>query len=194
MRGGRNGAPGRFLDRGMTIGGRARGYLVVLLVGAAAVGCSKGVQAGDSADQAAAHMQGRCPVTLPNRSVPPGEDPPPGARNDYLGNGQLWTVLWPRGVVVALPDNVARTGRIGMKFPWWRGVRGQLKITGRRLDARAPALRANIPSGYGPIGFQSTLLIFPTRGCWEVTGRVGEARLKFVTLVRVKRPRRAENR
>jgi hypothetical protein len=42
---------------------------------------------------------------------------------------------------------------------------------------------ANIPSGYGDSGFQATGIIFPTEGCWEVTGRVGEASLTFVTLV-----------
>jgi len=30
---------------------------------------------------------------------------------------------------------------------------------------------------------QPTELIFPTEGCWEVTGRVGDASLTFVTLV-----------
>lgn len=32
-------------------------------------------------------------------------------------------------------------------------------------------------------GFQVTGLIFPTPGCWEVTGIVGESKLSFVTLV-----------
>ena len=182
-------------------GGR---YLLTLLVAAAAVGCGGGSEAGGDSDPrdgrtsvglAAAPAPSGCRVTVPNGSVPPGEKRPPGARNDtYLGNGQLWTAIWPRGVVVARRDNVARDGRIGMKFPWWRGVRGKLKITGRRLYVRAPRLRASIPGGYGPIGFQSTMLIFPAKGCWKVTGRVGDARLTFVTLVRVKRPRRAENR
>jgi hypothetical protein len=70
-----------------------------------------------------------------------------------------------------------------MKWWWWRGVRGSLLITGRRLDAAAPPLRADIPSGYGDIGFQSTALTFPTEGCWEVTGTVGNTELTFVTLV-----------
>jgi len=78
-----------------------------------------------------------------------------------------------------------------MKFGWTRGegVRGKLKIHGRRLDAAAPPLRARIPDGYGETGFQATALIFPTEGCWEVTGEVGETRLTFVTrVVRVREP------
>ena len=36
-------------------------------------------------------------------------------------------------------------------------------------------------------GFQATALIFPTEGCWEVTGEVADTRVKFVTrVVRVK--------
>jgi hypothetical protein len=77
-----------------------------------------------------------------------------------------------------LPD-----GSLSMKFPWWRGVRGQLTIEGRRLDASAPPFRARIPEGYGDTGVQATALIFPSAGCWEVTGKVDQARLTFVTLV-----------
>jgi hypothetical protein len=44
-------------------------------------------------------------------------------------------------------------------------------------------LRAEVPSGYGDKGFQATALVFATPGCWEVTGRVGDAGLTFVTKV-----------
>jgi hypothetical protein len=70
-----------------------------------------------------------------------------------------------------------------MKWPWWRLVRGPLAIEGRRLDGAAPPLRAHIPDGYHNAGFQSSALVFPTPGCWEVTGSIGEASLTFVTEV-----------
>jgi hypothetical protein len=38
-------------------------------------------------------------------------------------------------------------------------------------------------SDYGPIRFQASEIIFPTAGCWEVTGQVKSANLTFVTLV-----------
>jgi len=123
-----------------------------------------------------------CPVTDPNGSTPPGEQPSP----DQHGNGQIWTGLWPEGKVVfepGGPGQVLPDGSLGMKWWWWRGVEGQLMIEGRRLDAPAPPLRAEIPEGYGEIGFQAAGLIFPSEGCWEVTGSVGEAELTFVTLV-----------
>jgi hypothetical protein len=100
--------------------------------------------------------------------------------------------LWPDGTVVFTPGgpgSIEPDGSLGMKFPWWRenGLRGKLKIYGKRLDAPAPPLRASIPEGYGDTGFQSTGLIFPTAGCWEVTGEVGDTRLTFVTrVVRIK--------
>jgi hypothetical protein len=31
--------------------------------------------------------------------------------------------------------------------------------------------------------FQASAVTFPTEGCWNVTGRAGEASLTFVTLV-----------
>ena len=115
-----------------------------------------------------------CPITRPNHNIPPGEEDNPGAeRSAYYGNGKLWTVLY--GIVHQTPK--------GTKFLWWRGVPGRLTISGRRLDGPAPALRARIPDGYGPIDFQATRIFFPTPGCWRATGTVGGEKLSFVTLV-----------
>ena len=72
-----------------------------------------------------------------------------------------------------------------MKFPWFRaaGLKGRLTVTGRRLDVAAPPLKAVIPNGYLDKGFQATGLIFPTEGCWEITGKVGDTTLTFVNRV-----------
>jgi hypothetical protein len=122
--------------------------------------------------------QGTCPLTLPNGQTMPG------GREAGMnhGNGKLWTAMWPHNVVIATPVYIERDGAVGMKWPWWRGVKGRLVITGRRLDGKAPPLTADIPD-YGTTGFQASGISFPTEGCWEVTGTVGEARLTFVTLV-----------
>jgi len=115
-----------------------------------------------------------CPVTSPRKPSPTG---------GTYGNGKLRVGgLWPQGVLAVGPAYVRHQG-IWMKFPWWRMVTGRLRITGRRLDAPAPRLRARVPTGYGPIGFQATGVIFPTEGCWEITGTVGKASLTFVTFV-----------
>ncbi len=122
-----------------------------------------------------------CPVTISNGSTPPGEQPSP----NYHGNDALWTALWPGGEVRINARMVDPDGTLDMKFPWWRGpdAVGPLSIEGRRLDAPAPPLQARIPDGYGSTGFQATGILFPSEGCWEITGRAGNARLTFVTLV-----------
>lgn len=117
-----------------------------------------------------------CPITRPNGSAPPGSTF--GA--EFHGNGALWVGVWPGNVVVWQSE---RDGSIEAKFGWWREARGKLRIQGRRLDGAAPPLTARIPDGYGDAGFQATGIKFPTEGCWEVTGSVGNARLAFVTRV-----------
>ncbi|MGZ8697159.1 MAG: hypothetical protein ACXWZ1_07360 [Gaiellaceae bacterium] len=73
-------------------------------------------------------------------------------------------------------------GSIDAKFGWWRAGSRKIRISGRRLDAPAPPLRAHVPDGYGP-GFQATGLTFPTTGCWRVTGRYLKSQIDFTLLV-----------
>ena len=126
-----------------------------------------------------------CAVTIPN-GIAAGEDHPD--RGSY-GNAQVSVGpfgLWSDGTVVFTPGGagfITRDGSLGMKFGWRRGISGQLKIEGRRVDALAPPLRSEVSSGYGDRGFQATYIIFPTPGCWEVTGRVGDAKVTFITRV-----------
>jgi hypothetical protein len=128
---------------------------------------------------------GACEVTKPNGVVADSHKPDPNSYgNERLSLGPFG--LWPNGTVVFKPGGagfITRDGSLGMKFGWQRGVPGRLRIEGRRLDASAPPLRAEVPSGYGDKGFQATALVFATPGCWEVTGRVGDASLTFVTKV-----------
>jgi hypothetical protein len=133
--------------------------------------------------QASRSVATRCPVTLPRPWTPPPGVPQRALfGSDYAsGNGRLWVGgLWPSGVIVARPQ---LDGSVGMKFGWWRNIPGHLRITGRRLDANAPSLRATVPYGYGVTGFQSSGVYFPTAGCWQVTGKAGTATVTFVTMV-----------
>lgn len=144
----------------------------------------------------------RCAATLPNGSNPPGESSP-----EHHGNGKLWTVLGRRGVFVVGPEAapeyygpggeiavdgvVGPDGSVSIKAPWWRGpgVRGQVRLRARRLDAPAPRVDRTVSSsGYGLTGFQATGLALPTTGCWKVSGSVAHATLTFVTLVWRARP------
>jgi hypothetical protein len=136
---------------------------------------------------------GSCAVTVPNRIVRPGAGMSAAAFN--YGNASLRAHIWPHGTLLAgtLPNGgvwatVSRDGSISAKLGWWRGLPGKLVISGRRLDAAAPPLRAHVPDGYGSRGFQPTGLTFATVGCWRIVGNVGRARLAFVVKVtKVKR-------
>ena len=135
-----------------------------------------GVAFSGSEDASAA-----CPVTKPNGNIPPGPSPSP----DLYGNGALWTGLWPDGTIEFRPGGpgfVLQDGSLKMKFPWWRKARAKLTITGRRLDAPAPPLQADIGASTD-FQFVPTYIIFPTEGCWEVTGKAGKASLTLVTRV-----------
>jgi hypothetical protein len=120
-----------------------------------------------------------CPVTQPNGNPPPGESP----SSDHHGNGVLWTVLPPEGRALVPPEQAQADGTLSLDWPWWQWKEGQLTITGRRLGAFAAPLQANIIEGTGEIGPQSSKLLFPEKGCWEITGKVGNAELTFVILV-----------
>jgi hypothetical protein len=106
------------------------------------------------------HAPFHCPVTVPNAQAPPGESRSP---SDF-GNGRLWTLIPVDGKLAVtmtrppppgtVPGELHRDGSMATKFPWWgaRSARRELRITGRRLDARVKPLRANVAPGltHGP--------------------------------------------
>jgi hypothetical protein len=147
------------------------------------------IEAERSTPASLARAKASCPVTTPNGRNPPGERP----SRTHHGNGLLWTALWPKGVIVAGPKFIRPDGSIRMKFMWWADVgylAGDLTIRGRRLDAPAPPLGAGVSRGSPETGFSGSdfwgsEIVFPTEGCWEVTGKVEHTRasLTFTTFV-----------
>lgn len=119
-----------------------------------------------------------CQVTTPNGNTPPGEKP----SKTWHGNGALWISLWA-SVIAPRPELIRSDGSVELKFGWWRGIPGTLTIEGRRLDGPGPPLGASVPTGYEPTGFQPSGITFPSEGCWEITGRVGDSALSVVVLV-----------
>jgi hypothetical protein len=131
-----------------------------------------------------------CRPTIPAKANVPRGNGVSAASFNY-GTRRLRTAIyWPRGVLRAgmLPDggsmaSLNHDGSISLKLGWWRGVAGKLTIRARRLDAAAPPVRGDVPDGYGPKGFQASVITFPTTGCWRVVGAVADARLAFVVRV-----------
>ena len=127
-----------------------------------------------------------CRVTIPPKRPAPSPAPP----SFNYGNGVIRISLHPRnGKLIAgrlvgggKMATINSDGSIDAKFGWWRAGSAKIKISGRRLDAPAPPLRADVPDGYGP-GFQATGLTFPTTGCWRVTGRYLKSQISFTLLV-----------
>src|SRR5438552_3559342 len=76
--------------------------------------------------------------------------------NTWYANEWLWAGLVPPYTGVWYAG--------GVKVGWWRSAPGTLTIEGKRLDAPAPPLHADIPDGYGLSGFQATGIDFPTEG------------------------------
>jgi hypothetical protein len=135
-----------------------------------------------------------CPVSLPNVTTSPNDHFVTTIAGYQNADGTIFTELWPGGKVIFSPDgpgHIAADGSLGMKWPWYRTVPGEVIITGQRLDAPAPLMPPTVlrgvPDGYGETGFHPSGLLFPSEGCWEVTAKVGQASLTFVTLV-VKAP------
>jgi|SRR5829696_2644381 len=129
-----------------------------------------------------------CPTTRPpdRPFVPPAPAPPtpPPLYGDvfWYGTARLWTWLEADG-----------TARRSDKSFWWREgydwqaeTSPRLLVTGRPLDAAAPAATSSgATNGFrADIGaFMLTGVEFPTGGCWEVTGHYGGERVRFVVRV-----------
>ncbi len=127
-----------------------------------------------------------CPISQPGLEIWRPFSPFP-IGNYRNASGTLLTFLG-EGPVLFYPGGagaISADGSMSIKWVWYRhGISGSLSITGHRLDAPAPPLKAGIPSsGYGRTGVLPTILTFPTEGCWEVIGRVGRHTLAFITLV-----------
>jgi len=150
----------------------------------ATTGSPAGVEDTPTTSRASVADVATCSVTLPVGVAAHGQDRPFASSALAFGNNDLWVVpLQEDGVIRAGPSAVQSDGSISTKFGWWRITSGTLTISGRRLDAPAPALQASVPEGYGSGGFQASGVTFPTDGCWEITGNVGGGTLSFVTFV-----------
>jgi hypothetical protein len=133
-----------------------------------------------------------CPVSLPNLTSPSPDEYYIRTVNGFVnpGNTIFTSLPWAGGTVIFSPNGpgrIARDGHLGMKWMWYRNIPGDVVIGGRRLDAPAPPMPEQVlrgkEDGYEETGFHPSTLVFNGEGCWEVTARVGDDSLTFVTLV-----------
>ena len=159
----------------------------------------------------------RCPVTVPNSNEPPASEPPDQfpawvaernregntllmaetrpKRTSFHGNGKLWTILPPRVLRGGAFPEYGESAR-EVQIDWWEMGRGLLTIKGTRLDRPAGPLEVNSWGRSGPlagadgISRVTATVIFPTQGCWEITGKIydlDDSALTFVVEIRVPR-------
>ena len=113
-----------------------------------------------------------CPVTTPITITPPGSK---------------YRSPLPRGAYYASADEMILVpseewGLGGRKIPWIKPLGSRLTVQGRRLDGEAAPLWADISSGYYG-DFQSSIIIIPTAGCWEIEARANASMLRFVLYI-----------
>jgi len=128
-----------------------------------------------------------CPVTPAPQTpfTPTGASPQPG-RTFFFGTPKLSVYLnhsWSvRQSVRWFSDDAPVPAPVN------------LKITGRRLDPDVafladPNLRDSVPKfSEGPVvaargNLMLSTVVFPTSGCWEITARMNDTELRFVTYI-----------
>lgn len=163
-----------------------------------AAGCASGASADDAPVTTPASLGGdarsACALTIPPQPgfVPPPPypaQPPPLYDAVWYGSAELWTMLNVNGE--AWHDLPRHGGSLTQKTLWWREGYSAfeeptpaISVTGRRLDGPAPIVQTDGPGTNGlraDIGaFMLVGVEIPTPGCWELTGRYGDAELSYV--------------
>lgn len=119
-------------------------------------------------------VSGGCRPTQPNGA---GITPESGVNH---GNRNLLVSLPSHGRLRPARGDVTPAGAIEAKFGWYRRTPGRLRITGVSVDRARRKIKAHVMHGYGPSGFQPSVLVFPKPGCYRITGRVSNVSLTFV--------------
>jgi hypothetical protein len=130
-----------------------------------------------------------CPATTPPDTVfvPPPSYPKAAGKTFYVGTPKLWVTIYPgpwRGLSL-WPEGYRQ------KIVWWsEGYDAKadplpaIAISGRRLDGNAPPLVvAGANGSWTTADFIMSGVNFPTKGCWEITGRYKGAEVKFVVSI-----------
>ena len=154
-----------------------RPILVALLLSAAVTmgaACTPGGGSATTSPTSVAAATTACPET-PMATTPPPDGNTATLTTSWWSDGVIWAGVPPPGARWAVRVD-------GQKVGWWRGVKGQLKVSGRRLDGPSKPLKADILAGYGDFGFQSSNIAIPTAGCWQITAQVSDHTFRFIVI------------
>lgn len=127
-------------------------------------------------------LENSCPITEPAWVKPPDDAAVSGTPEHgfyYVNEDRsILASAWWAG----LEEEYLKASEDGIKMGWFRPAGAELEIIGKRIDGEAPSLDAHVPCCY-PTRFQAAGLIFPTEGCWEITGKADDRLLTFVVSV-----------
>jgi hypothetical protein len=130
-----------------------------------------------------------CTPDTPDGVPPPVQPSAQLVPGTTISNDGIWAMIPDDGRLHISEEFIETSGEYkgwrGTKMMWTRGdgVVGSVIITGERLDAEAPAAVDLVyldGRQYGTMGFTPTWLTFPSAGCWEITGAVGNHTLVFI--------------
>ena len=131
---------------------------------------------------ALAQPASRCEETPTIHATAPHDDGVDPLTGDWFVNADrsIWGARLPYPIRAGVDE----------KVPWIRPAGVKLLITGRRLDGQSAPLKASTP-GNATSAFTPSGMLFPSAGCWEVTGRAADKELKYIIQVQPKgsRPR-----
>jgi hypothetical protein len=118
--------------------------------------------------------------------LPSAAESCPVSRQGWLGNGLLSVSVPENGVLGTRVDPDGLFQKLGwIPRP---GFWAELRVRGERLDAPGQMRVLNVFWGHGSSGPTAagswmTPVLFPSPGCWRISGRVGDVALTYVVKV-----------
>ena len=175
----------------------AIGVAATLVIAMVATGFHLG---GDVGGPSAAAVPGSagpagCAVTRPAPPfVPPRpylSAPPDLYASDWFGSSGLWTMLDRDGEVWAQGDLPHDADGFSQKTFWWSAAwtpgaepEPAITVAGTRLDGAGTFEVSGGTNASADFGTAMLVgVVFPTAGCWQVTGRYRDATLSYVVSI-----------
>ncbi len=130
------------------------------------------------------------PPFVPPRPYPSA--PPDLYASDWFGSSGLWTMLDRDGEIWAGADLPQDADGFSQKTFWWSAAwtpgaepEPAITVVGTRLDGTGTFEVSGGTNASADFGTAMLVgVVFPTAGCWQVTGRYRDATLSYVVSIR----------